>query len=189
MLLGKNVVIIKSEDKNTPSMVTEYDRVYLEFASTDPVEEYEKTSDKEPLKVNGQVWKGVRPKDEKTSVSAKDLVGDALAYFQATYPVAPTELSEDALKKMYPGIDLTQEIIADERATIIGNHAWIMLLEAASYGNDLWVRGKIQSEIRPSKPLDINAGVEKMVKVMVAMGVPLEVARVNARQAAGLPPL
>jgi len=52
MLEGKNVVIIKG-DKNTPAVVTEYNRVYLEYGPSDPLEDFTKTSDGKTLQVDG----------------------------------------------------------------------------------------------------------------------------------------
>ena len=152
MLKGKNVVIIKGE-KGTPPIVTDYDRVYLENASTDKLEEYEKTSDGKPLEVAGKVWKGTKPAGE-TTVPAEDLLPEALGYFQATYPI-----SADKLKDKTP----------EQVGQLQSNHAWMLLLEAASYGNDLWTRNKIQSDVRPSKPIDEATAVEKAVKLVMSL--------------------
>lgn len=141
MLVGKNVVIIKGE-KGTLPIMKDYDRVYLEFASTDELAEYTKTTEGKDLTFTdpegkSQIWKGLKPKNDITSAKPEDLVSDALAFF----------------KQKYPG---TIEKPTDP---------WLTLLEAASYGQDLWERNTIQANLRPGKPMDKNAAILKAFKM------------------------
>lgn len=142
MLTGKNVVIVKGE-KGTLPIMKDYDRVYLEFASTDKLEEYQKTTEgKDLLNPDGSIWKGLKPAEDKTA--SKDvgaLVTEACNF----------------LKDKYPGTAENP------------NDGWLLLLEAASYGQDLWERNAIQAGLRPSKPIDKNAAIAKMVKLLKSL--------------------
>ena len=146
MLTGKNVVIIKG-DSQTPTVVKQYDRVYLEYAATDKTETFEKTSEGKTLQVDGANWQGVRPSLAISAAPVEDLVSEALAYFTSRYPKA---------------------------------NPYNTLLEAASYGADLWERNTIQAELRPSKPIDQGAAIAKMVKVLMALNPKLTMVKSTA---------
>ena len=143
MLTGKNVVIIKG-DKDTPTVVQEYDRVYLEFSTSDPTESFGKTSEGKDLQVDGKTWAGVRPAGSVSKAPVEQLVTEALAYFQTEFPKA---------------------------------NPYNSLLEAASYGADLWKRNSIQASLRPSKPVDKQAAITKMAKLLMAMNPKLTLAK------------
>ena len=136
MLTGKNVVIVKGD--NGVQTVVEYDRVYLEFGSSDILESYNKTSGGNDLVVNGKKWEGTRPVGDTSKTDVEVLVQDAIAYFTAK----------------------------DSKT-----NPWLQLLHAASYGDDLFVRGAVQAKVRPSKPLDLQKAREAMAKKMVASGM------------------
>lgn len=164
MLKGKNVVIVKGE-KGTPSTVEEYTRVYLEFSDQpadmsavegkpftgDATEEFEKTSEGKDLEVNGQIWKGIRPKEKNSLAKTAQLMGEALHFFAERYP---------------------------------SDNPYNTLLSAASYGNDLWERNRIQAGLRPSKPIDKGAAIAKMVKVLMSLNPKMSLSKATAVAAA-----
>ena len=77
-----------------------------------------------------------------------------------------------------------EDLMADALAYFKGEYpsanAYLTLLEAASYGSDLWKRNKIQSELRPSKPVDKQAAIAKMAKLLMAMNPKLTLAKATA---------
>lgn len=150
MITGKNVVIVKNEDKTLT--VVGYDRVYLEFGPGDPLETYGKTVDGKDLTVDGKVWEGTKPKNDLTldtsDAGIAALVQAAVDHFNG---LEDAKLALDATYKPING--------------------WLIFLEAASYGADLWSRNKLQSNMRPSKPVDKAKAREAMAKKMVASGM------------------
>ena len=92
MLTGKNVVIVKG-DKNTPTVIKEYDRAYLEFGPTDETETYQKTSDGKDVAIDGKTWSGVRPKLAVSTTPVAELVEQALGYFKTEFPAVDAYIS------------------------------------------------------------------------------------------------
>jgi hypothetical protein len=145
MLTCKNVAVINSEDGKSYTAV-EYDRIYLDFSKNDKIEELKKVNKKQPVQVDGKEWIGSRPVENITS--EKDvtvLVQEAVNYLVSKYGDTP-----------------------DFKAVSADNKGWLILLKAADYGNDLWVRAKIQTETRPKAAQDPAVALEKVLKSMVA---------------------
>lgn len=143
MLTGKNLVLVKGQEPK------EYDRVYLEFGPQDKVESYSKTQDGKDVLIGGKKWEGTRPASERTEhTNSEELVEAAVAYFSERYPTHKDDAGKD-----------------------VPNDPWLILLEAASYGADLWVRNEIQGKIRPGKPKDKGKALDAMVKNLLAAGM------------------
>lgn len=151
MFIGKNVVLVKGQEPQ------EYNRVYLEYGPNDPTESYSKTVEGKDVTVGGKKWEGVRPKNDVTVHDTTELLEAALAHFQKTYPT-----HKDADGKEVP------------------NDPMFVLLQAASYGADLWERNTLQGKIRPGKPKDEAKATETILKNLVASGMApnMEVAKV-----------
>lgn len=141
MLVCRDIVVVKDDSKNV--LTQEYDRFYLEHGSNFPVIEKTKTVDKKELTVNGSVWRGTEPKATETeSTDVETLLAEALAKVQELYPGTAEK----------------------------PNNPYAVLLEAASYGLDLWRRNEIQGKIRPSKPIDENSALQAIAKKLVQSG-------------------
>ena len=133
MLTGKNVVLIKGEGDNYRAVV--YPRIYLEFASSDPVENYTKTTGKKPITLpDGSEFVGVRPANDFSLAEDKLLMTEALN--QAALDIQGSE-------------DLTKAKAS----------AWKLLLSYASYGRDLKDNARIRSE--ESGPATVDPAVTK----------------------------
>jgi hypothetical protein len=103
MLKGKNIVIVKG-DKNTPTLIQEYDRVYLEFGEKDTLEKFSKTSEGKDVQLNGAKWEGLRPAESVTKTDVANLMTEALAHFSEKYPKTNSYVS--LLKAASYGDDL-----------------------------------------------------------------------------------
>ena len=148
MLTCKNVVVINDE-KGSGYQAIDYNRLYLDFFSTDAVESFGKNNKSKPLEQNGKIWSGTRPAKAITSVIDVDgvntMVENATAQLVADY-----------------GTDSDYKDLSDD---IKGK---LLLLHAADYGRDLWVRAKIQADNREVKAIDPAKALENSAKAMVA---------------------
>lgn len=170
MLKGKNVVIVKSEGKKDKPLVQIYDRVYLEYSSSDILEKYTKTSEgKDVVVLNeaGQPVDLMRPAAAETTAPASDLVPEALAYFQEKFPVDAAKLKHIIYQD---GKEVSVDLAPEDQAQVKSNYAWLMLLSAASYGADLWTRNWIQASIRPTKPITEEDARAKLAKTLTSAG-------------------
>ncbi len=142
MTSGKNLVMVEGKPGR------EYDRIYLTHGPTDETEIYGKTAKGKPvLNEDGSEWKGTRPKgDSKSEVS--ELVKDAMNHLISRYPLKDADKATEVQVKEYP---------------------FRLLLEAADYGADLWMRNEIQADLAGSKPIDKAAGIKKLAKTLMAM--------------------
>jgi hypothetical protein len=152
MLTCKNVVVINDE-KTTSYQLVDYNRLYLDFVPTDKVENFGKTNKGKSLTVlaDGKevAWEGTRPvsgvTSERTLQSVDAMIAAAIAQLVADY----------GKDKDYK--DLPAEI-----------QGKLLLLHAADYGRDLWVRAALQSANREVKALDPAKAIENTAKAMVA---------------------
>lgn len=136
---GKNVVMIEGK----PGQV--YTRFYLTHAKGDKSETYNKTSKGSKVQIDGKDFEGIRPVEENSSVEVGDLVQAALNHLVERYPLKDAEKATDKQKADYP---------------------WNLLLQAADYGAELWMVGKIRADLTPAKPVDKATAIKKMAKLM-----------------------
>lgn len=119
-----------------------YDRIYLENAQSDPTETYPKTQNGKPVQIDGKEFQAVRPTAAST-VNPETLVQEAIAWFQQTYPGTTEKPS----------------------------NPWVTLLEAASYGADLWKRNELQGISRPKQPKSEEKAKADILKNLLAAGM------------------
>jgi hypothetical protein len=141
MLIGKNVVLIKGENKTYRAVV--YDRIYLEFAASDQTEEYTKQTDKKDVLLSdGSVFKGVRPAESFSKADDQLLMTEALNQCVADISTVPDWAGQSPYK---------------------------VLLGYASYGRDLKMsNSKIRAEENKNAPEDPAVSKAKLIKAMVA---------------------
>src|SRR5438105_9142164 len=145
MLTGKNLVMLEGKPGR------EYGREYLTHGPTDETETYPKTSKGKTvqIEVDGKLqdWAGIRPKGD-SKVPVTELVQEALNRLSVRYPMKNADKATDEEKANYP---------------------WRLFLSAADYGADLWMRGEIQADIAPTKPISKEDGIKKAVKLLGQM--------------------
>lgn len=154
MLTCKSIVIINADNdpKGERAIVVPYNRVYLEFSALDEVEEFGRNNKGKAVQVfeNGvdgekKDWKGTTPKEKHTAHFDSALITEALNYLKDQWGDNPD----------------FKDIPEDDKAHVI-------LLTAASYGSDLWLRAKIQAGERPKAAQDPKVAKEKLAKALVA---------------------
>jgi hypothetical protein len=155
MLTGRNVVIVKNEDKTYTA--TPYDRIYLEFGAKDKLVNVETKTNKQLTKLaDGSIFQKVVPATETSVDSASELTSAAFNL-----------CTEDA--KNLPDY---------QKITDAG---WLLLLKFASDGRDLWIRAGKQKTLRGTSvdPDKANMKVaESYVKAQAVAGkvITIEVA-------------
>jgi len=147
MLKCRDLATIRPE-KNGPLLTKEYESVYFDFDSTDEVEEFEKTSEKKPIEVDGKTWKGTKPKNDITAVTDEakisEMVQEALNFVLDKNPTQPDGKTP--------------------------NNSWLLLLKYARKGFDSETRNNIQRELRPGKPLTEGEAFESVVRTLIRSG-------------------
>lgn len=165
MLTCKNVVVINAENDKTgeKALIVPYDRVYLEYSAEDATEKLTKTNKGSAVKLNGAEWEGTKPKSDVTEHFDTKMVSDAMTYLT---------------EKWGKSADFAK--IPEE------NRPYVILLTAASYASDLWLRATIQAENKPKAAEDPAVALEKLAKSLVAAAaakgkvLSIEKARVKA---------
>src|SRR5205823_6656232 len=111
-------------------------------------------------------WKGTRPAGDSTA-PISELLEQALNRLVERYP-----LNQDT--------EEFKKLSDDAKKEKVENYPYRVLLSAADYGSDLWMRNEIQSKLAPSKPLDKESGVAKMAKLLMAMNSKLSLEKATA---------